>query len=265
MSTLRAVFKLIRFLLSTWFYHSVILIGNLFAKFGVNNKSMTSSIRMNWAKSAIKILNMKLTINGNPPKPPFFLVANHLSYIDVWVLFASAKGTFITKSDVQDWPLVGFVLRTSGMIFVNRDRKADVTRVNEEISKNITVDQGVFLFPESTTSSGEGILPFKSSLFQFPASQNLDVVSAAISYSTDDPDVKVSSEICWWEDVSFPAHFWNVLKLKEFKASITFSDQKLVHSNRKKLASETYSIIQNLFEPVKQQDTNAESTSSVTV
>jgi 1-acyl-sn-glycerol-3-phosphate acyltransferase len=265
MTSFRAAFKLIRFLLATWFYHSVILLGNLIAKFGMNSKSLISTIRMKWARSAIKILNMKLTVQGNAPEPPFFLVANHLSYIDVWVLFATAKGTFITKSDVQDWPLVGFVLSTSGMIFVNRDRKADVTRVNAEISKNITKDQGVFLFPESTTSNGEGILPFKSSLFQFPATEGIEVTSAAISYSSEDPNVEVSSEICWWEDVSFPAHFWNVLKLKEFKATITYSDQKLVHSNRKNLACTTFDIIQDLFEPVKQPKTNAESTSSVTV
>jgi 1-acyl-sn-glycerol-3-phosphate acyltransferase len=127
------------------------------------------------------------------------------------------------------------------MIFVNRDRKADVTRVNAEISKNITKDQGVFLFPESTTSNGEGILPFKSSLFQFPATEGIEVTSAAISYSSEDPNVEVSSEICWWDD------------------------QKLVHSNRKNLACTTFDIIQDLFEPVKQPKTNAESTSSVTV
>lgn len=265
MENLRAVFKLIRFLFSTWFYHSVILLGNVFAKLGMNNKSLNSTIRMKWAKSALSIFNVRLTIDGTPPDPPFFLVANHLSYIDVWVLFATAKGTFITKSDVKDWPVAGFVLSSSGMIFVDRDRKADVTRVNDEISRNITKDQGVFLFPESTTSSGEAILPFKSSLFQYPATEGIEVTSAAISYSCANPNVDASTEICWWTEIGFPAHFWNVLKLKEFEATITFSDQKLVHSNRKNLTASAYSIIQEIYNPVKQPDTNAESTSSATI
>ncbi len=264
MENFRATIRLIRFLLSTWFYHSVILLGNLFAKFGLNNTPLNSSVRMKWAKSALHIFNIKLEVLGTPPNPPFFLVSNHLSYIDVWVLFATAKGTFITKSDVKDWPVAGFVLSSSGMIFVNRDRKADVTRVNQEISKNITKDQGVFLFPESTTSSGKEILPFKSSLFQFPATQGIEVTSAAITYNCEDPSVKTSSEICWWEDISFPTHFWNLLKIKQFSATITYSDQKLVHSNRKNLASTTYGIIQDIFEPVKQPE-HAESTSSATV
>jgi len=265
MTNLRAAIKCIRFLLTTLFYHSVILIGNIFAKFGFNNKPWNTNLRKHWSISVQKILKMKLTVNGTAPNPPFFLVANHLSYIDVWVLFSTAKGTFITKSDVQEWPLVGFVLRTAGMIFINRGRKADITRVNNEISKNVTQDQGVFLFPESTTSNGETILPFKSSLFQYPAQEGIDVVTSAITYRTNDENVDAASEICWCTEISFPEHFWNVLKLKEFEATITFSDQKLVHSDRKFLATNSKLILEEIFEPVKQLKTNAESNSSITV
>lgn len=265
MLNLRAAVKLVRFLLSTWFYHSVILFGSLFPILGVDNKPWSTSVRYRWARSVIKILGMKLTVHGTPPKPPFFLVSNHLSYIDVWILFATADGTFITKSDVKDWPIAGFVLSTSGLIFVDRGRRSDVTRVNKEISEGLTSAQGIFLFPESTTSGGADVLPFKSSLFQYPASEGIEITSSAITYSSEDESVDVSTEICWWTDIPFPKHFWNVLKLKEFNATITFGEQKLVHSDRKYLANTTYSIVQQLFKPVKQPEIYAESTSSVTV
>lgn len=254
MKNFRAASKLIRFLFITWFYHSLILIGNLVAFFGLKFGGWVPTIRFLWAKSVMNILNMKCTVKGVTPKAPFYLVSNHLSYLDVWVLFGSAKGTFITKSEVRSWPIVGFVLSSSGMIFINRNKKTDIKRVNEEISKNITQYQGVFLFPEGTTSPGKEILPFKSSLFQFPAVQGMEVTSAAITYRCDDLNVDPASEICWSTDIKFPAHFWKLLKIKEFEASITFSNQKQVNSNRKELALSTSAIIMDIFEPVKQLD-----------
>ncbi len=256
MKNFRAASKLIRFLFITWFYHSLILFGNLLAFIGFKVGGWVPTMRSQWAKSVMNILNMKCTVKGTTPKAPFFLVSNHLSYLDVWVLFGSAKGTFITKSEVKNWPIVGFVLSSSGMIFVNRDKKTDVKRVNEEISKNITKYQGVFLFPEGTTSPGKEILPFKSSLFQYPAVEGIEVTSAAITYRCDDSTIDTASEICWSTDIKFPAHFWGLLKIKEFEASITFSDQKQVNSNRKELALTTSALIVDIFEPVQQLNTS---------
>ncbi len=258
MSNFRALLRLFLFFGSTAFYYFVILIGLFLSIFGVDKKGWSAMARSKWGQSIASIIGMKIVVKGNPPNPPFFLVANHLSYIDIFVLFANSRGTFIAKSDIKEWPIAGFVLGTSGLIFVDRDRKTDVSRVNKEISEHLTEAQGIFLFPESTTSGGEGLLPFKSSLFQFPAQEAIEVTSAAISYTCNDESVDVSTEICWWTDISFPNHFWNVLKIKEFEVTITFSDKKLVHSNRKFLATETQAIVEEIFEPIKQPHIHAE-------
>lgn len=262
MSHLRAAIRLILFLVITLFYYCVILFGVILSIFGADRKAWASYARFKWGALTAKIIGMKIKVSGTPPSPPFFLVCNHLSYADIWVLFANSKGTFIAKSDIKDWPIAGFVLGTSGLIFVDRGRRSDVSRVNKEISEHLTETQGIFLFPESTTSGGEGLLPFKSSLFQYPASEGIEVSSAAITYSCDDPSIDVSTDICWWTDIPFPKHFWNLFRIKSFEATITFSDQKLVHSDRKYLASSTESIIKQIFEPVKQSHTYAESASS---
>lgn len=265
MISIRAIIRLLLFLGLTLVYYSVILLGVFLSIFGADNKAWASYARYKWGRGTSKIIGMRITVNGHPPEPPFFMVANHLSYSDIWVLFANARGTFIAKNDIKKWPVAGFILSTSGLIFVDRSRRTDVSRVNKEISEHLTQSQGIFLFPESTTSGGVDLLPFKSSLFQYPAEESIEVSSAAITYRCNDPEIEVSTDICWWTDIAFPKHFWNMLKIKEFEAIITFSDQKLVHSDRKYLASSTEEIVNQLFEPVKQPETNAESTSSVTL
>lgn len=250
MANLRATFRLIRFLVSTLFYYSVILLGRPFSIFGLDKKAWTATLRQIWGKSVVRILNMKLTVKGTPPEPPFFLVSNHLSYVDVWVLFTTAKGTFITKSDVRTWPVIGFILYSCGMIFIDRDRKTDVTRVNEEISTHLTPGQGVILFPEGTTSSGKQLLPFKSALFQYPAQTNSSVFAASISYATPKEPTVAHKKICWWDDTPFLEHFWNLLKIKEFTATVTYSREHLKNTNRKVLAKKSYALIEDSFEPV---------------
>ena len=79
---------------------------------------------------------------------------------------------------------------------------------------------------------------------------------STITYRCGDSTIDTASEICWSTDIKFEAHFWGLLKIKEFEASITFSDQKQVNSNRKELALTTSALIVDIFEPVQQLNTS---------
>ena len=257
MSLFRALIKLLLFLFITSYYYTKIVAGNLLAPLGVDKFQCSSNARNKWGKAIVRLLGINIKVHGTPPEPPFFLVSNHLSYIDVWVLFAQLKCTFIAKSDVKSWPVIGFVLNTSGMIFVDREKRSDVQRVNEEISERLNSHQGIVLFPEGTTSSGADILSFKTPLFQYPAENELEVSCAALSYKTPRDKLLAHKQICWWDDTPFFTHFINMLKMKEFSATITFSDEKIVNTNRKLLAGTAQGIVQQSFEPVIQPDEHA--------
>jgi 1-acyl-sn-glycerol-3-phosphate acyltransferase len=189
-------------------------------------------------------------VKNAPSEPPFLLVSNHLSYIDVFVLFSQLRCLFVAKSDVKSWPFIGFIARTCGILFIDRDRKRDVTRVNKLISSNINQNQGIILFPEGTTSPGFDILPFKSSLLEFPAREGLEASYAAISYQTSEGEKPAYQSICWWEDIPFFVHFFNLLKLKEFTAIINFGDERIVDADRKSLALRLKKSMGNEFEVV---------------
>jgi 1-acyl-sn-glycerol-3-phosphate acyltransferase len=253
MRKIRAVFKIIAFLVVTIAHYSVIVMGNLLSPFGFDKIGWSAKIRKRWGRAVCKVIGIKVIVKGTPPKPPFFLVSNHLSYIDVWVLFSQLKCTFIAKSDVRSWPIIGFVLASSGIMFVNRNQRSDVKRVNDEISDNLTENQGIVLFPEGTTSPGDDILPFKSSLLQYPAVNNLPVSSSHIRYESPDPDNTARDRLCWWDDTPFFKHLFYAFVMKEFTATITFLDETIVDSNRKVLSEQAEAKIRASYKAQKEE------------
>lgn len=252
-----AVFKLIFFLLTTLFYYLIIVFGRALSFLGVDKIGWSAEFRKRWGIAVSKILGINIKVAGIPPKPPFFLVSNHLSYADVWVLFSQLNCTFIAKSEVRNWPIIGFILETSGIMFVDRERRSDVARVNNEISKHLTDTQGIVLFPEGTTSAGADVLPFKSSLFQFPATEELPVTCVSISYSTPEGERPAYKSVCWWDDTPFFEHLFYLFVMKEFSATITFDSETIVNSNRKILARSAQQIVKQSFNPVIDSETYA--------
>ncbi|MDR9416062.1 MAG: 1-acyl-sn-glycerol-3-phosphate acyltransferase, partial [Gracilimonas sp.] len=112
-----------------------------------------------WSEGVAFIFNMSVEVEGKPPKAPFFLVSNHLSYMDIIPLYLSLRCTFVAKKAVRKWPVLGYMVNAVGVIFVDRNRRTDVKRVNELLSKSMNEYQGLIVFPESTSSGGEAVLP----------------------------------------------------------------------------------------------------------
>jgi len=193
---------------------------------------------------------MKIEVIGTPPKPPFFLVCNHLGYVDIPALRLAVDGIFVAKSDIDDWFLAGPIIRNMGMIFIDRKNRRDIPRAGLEIIKRLNEKEGVILFPEGTSTRGDDILPFNSSFLEFAAKTDLPVSYAAIGYKTPGGGPTASERVCWWEDIGFVEHLWRLFSLKEFTAIINFGEQPIQNPNRKELASQLREKVKEKFTPV---------------
>lgn len=209
------------------------------------NKAMTI-----WGRLSCFFLSIDLTVEGTPPEPPFFLVTNHLSYLDIVILAATTKTTFVSKGEVEHWPIIGVMAKSLGIIFIDRTRKKDVKRVNKIISEQVNGRQGVTVFPEGMTTPGDKVLPFRPSLLQHPASNELDVSYAAIHYETSERDIPAYRSVSWWGRAELHKHLFLMGQNRSIKAKISFGEERIKHTDRKELAMQLHRQVQGLFEPM---------------
>src|SRR5690349_21282017 len=95
---------------------------------------------------------------------PLLVMANHTSWLDITVISTLAPVSFIAKREVASWPLFGTFARLQRSIFIDRTRRKGAAEANREIAERLADGDAIVLFAEGTTSDGNRVLPFRSSL-----------------------------------------------------------------------------------------------------
>jgi 1-acyl-sn-glycerol-3-phosphate acyltransferase len=204
-----------------------------------------------WARATAFVMGIEISLKGAVPAGPAYLVANHLSYIDVITLAAHFDSQFIAKSEVAGWPLLGFLSRRMGTIFIDRRRRRDILRVNAQIEESLREGRSVVLFPEGTTTSGAEVCSFKSSLLEPAVKLGHPVFFATLNYRTHEDDQPAANSVCWWGDMDFMPHLWRMFMLKEIKARVQFGEDSVTERDRKVLARSLQDAVEREFVPVR--------------
>lgn len=189
---------------------------------------------------------------------PFFLVSNHLSYVDVLVLGSCVEAYFIGKLEIRSWPFFGWLCRAAGTIFIDRALRRDVVRVNSLVGDVLDRGFGIVLFGEGTSTQGDVVAPFRSSLLAFPVSKKQPVHAAAIGYRTPAGEIPAHLGVCWWGDAPFFPHGWQLIGISRFEATVRFSDQTAVSDDRKDLGRKLRALVAAEFVPVVSLENRAD-------
>lgn len=139
----------------------------------------------NWSAALLRILRVQLDarfVDGAPSQRNALVVANHVSWLDIFVVNAVQPCHFVAKADIRNWPVLGWLCEKAGTIFIARGRQREVRRVQEGLVVGILRGQRIAFFPEGTTSAQGELLPFHSNLFEAAITAGVPVKPYALRY-----------------------------------------------------------------------------------
>ena len=256
MRRLRTVCRLVMFFTGIWGCYSMVVLGRMVCRLrGRSWMAWRNRWVRYWARYSIWMTGGKLTVIGTPPKPPFVLVSNHLTYVDVPAFFSTIDSVFVSKMEVKSWPVLGRIVAGVNTIFVDRSRRSDILRVNELIAEQLDDEHGLIIFPEGTSTEGAEVLPFKPSLLDFPASQGLPVHYATITYRTPEGEIPAHISIGWAVNGDpFLTHLLRFFSIKSYEIEVRYGAEPVIESDRKVLASELWQRVCKDFVPSVKED-----------
>lgn len=166
-------------------------------------------------RAALRLFGIHVETRGHPLQEPGVLVANHSSWIDIFVLNAVAPLYFVSKAEVSKWPGIGWLARLTGTAFVRREAR-EAGRQATQLKERIIAGHRLLFFPEGTSTDGQRVLPFKSTLFAtvFSAELGDDVSVQPVTVTYTPPKESDPRFYGWWGDMEFGPHLFRILASK---------------------------------------------------
>jgi 1-acyl-sn-glycerol-3-phosphate acyltransferase len=174
---------------------------------------------MVWARAVCAILGIDVGSTGHRVQNTGFTVCNHVSYIDILVMASISPSVFVSKMEVRSWPVIGWLARLGGTVFIDRRSALASWRSLSDLETALSHGVNVVTFPEGTTTNGSMTGEFKRMLFEAPARAGIAVIPVSIRYYSADK----SAEIPWYGEMTLLPHLWSLLGIRRIKSFLYFS------------------------------------------
>lgn len=127
------------------------------------NPSKTKYVQL-FCQKLCKALMLNVKVHGEVPQNTSLWTSNHISFIDIPVLGSAGRVSFLSKAEIANWFIVGFLARSAGTLFIQRG-SGDVSQVSDQMADYLQHDMPVVFFPEATTTNGEKVKKIYGKLF----------------------------------------------------------------------------------------------------
>lgn len=222
------------------------VVGSIFPRVSVARRA---TLTRWWANKLLRILNILLLVQGD--KPPLgtanlIIAANHTSWIDVFVINAVQPARFIAKAEIRDWPIAGWLAEKAGTIFIRRTRRSDTAKINDTTHNVLAEGATVGFFPEGTTTAGDKLLKFHTSLFEPAVINGAMIAPVAIRYRDSGGTPTIAAAFIG--ELSFAESISQIIAMKSMIAEIRFAPQiAAAGTKRRALALDAEAAIANML------------------
>jgi 1-acyl-sn-glycerol-3-phosphate acyltransferase len=213
-----------------------------------------------FCRRVIRAMGIAAHVEGTFPEHGV-IVSNHMGYLDIMVFAAQHRCVFVSKADMADVPLLGWMTTMAGTVYVEPGRGGSAARARGGLQAAADAGLPIIIFPEGTTSDGSGVLPFRSGALALMLEAGQAVTAAYVSYRfTEDngPGVTVGGNLAFWgDDAKLFPHIFGVLGLRGIEVNIRIAPSPIAFtpaaSQRKQAAIEARAAVMELggvYDPV---------------
>jgi 1-acyl-sn-glycerol-3-phosphate acyltransferase len=170
------------------------------------------------------------------------IASNHISWVDIFVISATHPALFVAKAEIRDWPIAGWICDRAGTIFIRRARRSDTAKINDTMQGVLAQGFTIGFFPEGTTTPGNKLLKFHTSLFESAVANRATLAPVALRYRLESG--APSPAIAFVGEISFVESVGLILRQRKMIAEITFAPPISAEGmNRRELAQRSEAAI----------------------
>jgi 1-acyl-sn-glycerol-3-phosphate acyltransferase len=172
-----------------------------------------------WSLGLLRSMGLTVHISGTPNAGATLLVSNHVSWLDIAAIHSAVpQARFVSKADVLSWPLLGWLIKGAGTLFIERERKRDAVRVVHAMAQALHSGQTVAVFPEGTTGMGPELLPFHANLLQAAIATGAPVQPLVLRFSDAQQPFSVAATFVG--DTTLLGSVWRVACATDLKVQV---------------------------------------------
>ena len=194
-----------------------------------------------WLRTFARIVGIRVHLRGKPAEGVALVVANHVSWMDIVIVGAMQQVSFLAKIEISRWPVVGYLARRAGTLFINRGGGAEAT--TQLISERLRDGASIAFFPEGTTSDGTGIRRFHPRLFAAAVESGVPVQPIVITYPYKNAN-GVHPKAPYTNDMPFFTHVIKILGEPRIHAVAHYTDNLPPgNDNRSRVAAQARELM----------------------
>ena len=196
-----------------------------------------------WSAGMLRALGMRLVVQGRFRPGAKLVVANHISWLDIMAVHAVCpEARFVSKADVQRWPLINRLVASAETLYIEREKRRDAMRVVHRMAEALAAGDTVAVFPEGTTSTGHGVLPFHANLLQAAIATATPVQPVVLRYA--DARHAVSPAADYTAEVSLARSLWMLAGGDGLVVHLdVLTAEGTAHADRRALAARLHGLV----------------------